>query len=492
MLDGTPVQSASGKAWPILNPATGEILALAEATGTAQLDAMVASARAAFDTGPWRTMNAGERKRILMAIADAIDASADELARLQSLETGIPYTQSRGMHLVRTAENFRFFGEVTTTLAGQTYQQTGKYLTLVTHEPVGVALVISPWNAPLVLSTMKVAAALALGNSCILKPSEYSPLATTRLVEIMHEAGLPTGVMQLALGAGAEVGRHLTRHPGIDVIGFIGGTATGAAIMADAAGGLKKVGLELGGKSANIILASADLERAIDGSLIGIFVGNGQQCLAGSRILVQRPVADRFIEAFVARAKALRVGDPFDPATELGPLAFEAHRDRVLSYVDVAVGEGATLLTGGRKHPDFDRGNYVEPTVVLASDNASRTCQEEIFGPFATIQIFDEVDEAINIANESDYGLVSYVWADDLPSVMRISKRVRAGTVWVNSPMARDLRAPFGGYKKSGIGRDGLPGSIELFTEEKTIMIPVEPLELPRLGTGPTRSTGGQ
>jgi acyl-CoA reductase-like NAD-dependent aldehyde dehydrogenase len=276
----------------------------------------------------------------------------------------------------------------------------------------------------------------------------------------------------------------------VDVVGFIGGTATGAAIMADAAGGLKKVGLELGGKSANIVLDSADLERAIDGSLIGIFIGNGQQCLAGSRILVQRGVADRFIEAFVARAKALRVGDPFDPATEVGPLAFEAHMQRVLSYADLAVEEGASLLVGGRRHSGFDRGCYIEPTVVLATDNASRTCQEEIFGPFATIQIFDEVDEAIGIANASDYGLVSYVWSDDLPAVMRISQRVRAGTVWVNSPMARDLRAPFGGYKKSGIGRDGLPGSIELFTEEKTTMIPVEPLDLPRLGLGAAAREG--
>jgi acyl-CoA reductase-like NAD-dependent aldehyde dehydrogenase len=255
--------------------------------------------------------------------------------------------------------------------------------------------------------------------------------------------------------------------------------------MADAAGGLKKVGLELGGKSANIVLASADLERAIDGSLIGIFIGNGQQCLAGSRILVQRAVAEQFIDSFVARAKAMRVGDPFHPETELGPLAFEAHRNRVLSYASLAVEEGAKLLTGGRRHPGFDRGYYVEPTVVLATDNGSRTCQEEIFGPFATIQIFDEVDEAIGIANQSDYGLVSYVWSDDLPSVMRITQHVRAGTVWVNSPMARDLRAPFGGYKKSGIGRDGLPGSVELFTEEKTTMFPLEPLDLPQIGILP-------
>lgn len=481
-LDGKPVEGAGVASWPLIYPATGEPLATAYTTGPADLDHMVGSARRAFELGPWRRMPAAGRKTVLLRIADAVEANAAELARLQTLETGLPYAQNLAMHVPRTADNFRFFAEVTTTLAGDTYQQTGQYLTLVTREAVGVALIIAPWNAPLILASMKLAAALAMGNSCILKPSEYTPLALGRLVELIHEAGLPPGVLQFALGRGADVGRHLTAHPGIDVVGFIGGTETGKAIMANAARGLKKVGLELGGKSAAIVLDSADFDRAVDGSLIGIYAGNGQQCLAGSRILVQRGVADRFIARFVERTRAIRVGDPFDPVTELGPLAFAAHRDRVLSYVDIATNEGGKLLTGGRRHPDFDAGYYIEPTVVLASDNKGRVCQEEVFGPFVTIQIFDGIDEAIGIANESAYGLVSYIWSDDLPSVMRISQSLRAGTVWVNTPMARDLRAPFGGYKQSGIGRDGLPGSIALFTEEKTTMIPVEPLDLPKLG----------
>ena len=447
------------------------------------VDAAVRRARQAFDHGEWRRMAAAERGAVLTRAADAVLAHGEELAVLHTLETGIPISQARAMHVPRCADNIRFFAELINSLAGESYEQTGRYLSIVTREPIGVGLLIAPWNAPLVLASMKLAACVAMGNSIIVKPSEYAPLSVLRLVELMHEAGVPQGVVQVLTGPGAVTGQALVAHPGIDAVGFVGGTATGRQIMATAAGSLKKVGLELGGKSANIVLDSADLERAIDGSLIGIFSGNGEQCLAGSRILVEAGIADRFIEAFTARVRNLCVGDPFETATEIGPLAFAAHYQQVLRFAEMARSDDRyTLLAGGDRAAGFDRGYFFAPTVVEITDNASALCQQEIFGPFVMIQRVAGLDEALACANDSPFGLVSYVWSDHLPSVMRARQELRAGTVWVNTPMARDLRAPFGGYKQSGIGRDGLPGSIELFTEEKTTMIPNEPLSLPKLG----------
>jgi acyl-CoA reductase-like NAD-dependent aldehyde dehydrogenase len=322
---------------------------------------------------------------------------------------------------------------------------------------------------------------IAFGNTCVLKPSEYTPLSMIRMVELMHEAGLPPGVVNLVNGRGPVTGSALVNHEGIDMVGFTGGTTTGKAIMSDAGRALKPVILELGGKSANIIFESADLDKALDGALTGIYSNNGQQCLAGSRILVQRSIADAFIEQFIARSRNIRVGDPMDATTELGPLAFEAHRDRVLSYVDIAKAEGAQLLTGGGR-TDQERGFYIEPTAVLAPSNAIRVAREEIFGPFATFLTFDSVDEAITIANDSDFGLVAYVWSEDLRTVLQASRDLRAGTIWVNTPMMRELRAPFGGYKQSGIGRDGARSSVEFFTEEKTTTIPIESVPLGSFG----------
>lgn len=478
---------ASGAAKPdhsrLIYAATEEALVDVPDASEAEVNAAVAKAREAFAHGPWRKMPVAERARMLAKFEEAILAHADELATLQTLETGMPFPQIRGMHVTRTAENFRFFGELTTSLAGESYEQTGRYLSIVTREPVGVSLLIAPWNAPLVLGSMKMAAAIALGNCVIVKPSEYAPLAIMRLVEILHEAGLPDGVVQVITGPGASAGSQLVQHPGVDVVGFIGGTATGKRIMADAAGSLKKVGLELGGKSANIILESADFDRAVDGALMGFLAGNGEQCLAGSRIMVQDSIADRFIDALVARVENVKVGDPFANGTELGPLAFKAHYDRVLSFAEQAQsGDEYRVLAGAKKAEGFDRGYYFAPTVVEATDNAASLCQQEIFGPFVAVQRVRDLDDALVRANDSEFGLVSYIWSNDLPSVMRARRELQAGTVWVNTPMARDLRAPFGGYKQSGIGRDGLPGSIELFTEEKTTMIPQEPLDLPKLG----------
>jgi acyl-CoA reductase-like NAD-dependent aldehyde dehydrogenase len=468
----------------ILNPATEEKLTTLQQADDAEVDLAVRAARTAFDSGPWPRLGLDDRKDILYRIRDRLRAERDELARLESLNAGLP--RARVVEQIgRAARNFEFFAEVASTMSGETYTGNKGYLTYVTREPKGVAALIAPWNAPLALASMRVATCIAFGNTCVLKPSEYTPLSMLRMVEIFHEAGLPPGVVNLVNGRGGVTGVALVAHPAIDMVAFTGGTRTGAAIMEAAGRRLKPCVLELGGKSANIIHESADFDRALDGALAGIYSNNGQQCLAGSRILLQRSIAPRFIEAFVERSRRIRIGDPLQADTELGPLCFREHLDRVLSFVDVAKRDGAQLLTGGARATQFARGYYMQPTAVLAPGNATRVCQEEIFGPFATFLLYDTLEEAIAIANDSPYGLVSYVWADDLNVAMRCSRDLRAGTVWINTPMVRELRAPFGGYKQSGVGRDGATSSVEFFTELKTTTIPIDPPTLPRLGSAP-------
>jgi acyl-CoA reductase-like NAD-dependent aldehyde dehydrogenase len=467
--------------FPVVYPATEEQVSVLQEADATEVDAAVLSARRAFDSGPWPRMDITERKDILYAIRDALRLNAEELCYLECLNTGLPMQSIRG-HVQRMARNFEFFAEAASTVHGETYTQTKGYLTYVTREPKGVAAQIAPWNAPLALASMRVASCIAWGNTCVLKPSEYTPLSMRRMVEIFHEAGLPPGVVNLVNGRGAVTGTALVNHPGIDMVGFTGGTATGRTIMAQAGAALKPVALELGGKSANIVCESANLERALDGSLAAIYSNNGQQCLAGSRILLQKSIADRFIEQFVERSRRIRLGDPMSMATEVGPLAFKGHLDRVLSYVDIAKADGATLLTGGHRASGFDKGFYMEPTAVLAPSNDSRVCQEEIFGPFASFLTFDTLDEAISIANRSKFGLVSYIWSEDLTTVMRCSREIRAGTVWVNTPLMRELRAAFGGFKESGVGRDGPYASLEFYTELKSTIIPIDPITIHRYG----------
>ncbi len=481
IIDGaSPPLRAGGKDLPIVNPTTEETLSVLREADAAEVEAAVVSARRAFDSGPWPRLSINERKDILYAIRDRIRVHAEELAWLECTGAGLPLMRVREQ-VQRAARAFEFFAETASTLHGETWTQTTGWLTYVTREPKGVAALIAPWNAPLALASMRIATCIPWGNTCVLKPSEYTPLSVLRLVEILHEAGLPPGVVNLVNGRGSATGVALVDHPGIDLVGFTGGTDTGRAIMTAAARRLVPAALELGGKSANIVCESADFERALDGSLVGIFANNGQQCLAGSRILVQRSIARKFIERFVARTQGIRVGDPLAPTTEVGPLAFEAHMQRVLAYTKVARDEGAQLLTGGRRAA-LERGWFVEPTAVLARSNEARVCQEEIFGPFATFVEFDTLDEAIALANRSKFGLASYVWSDDLGTAMRCSREIRAGTVWINTPMMRELRAPFGGYKESGIGRDGPAASVDFFTEQKATIIPIDPPPMHRFG----------
>lgn len=483
-IDGKAVSpSASGEDIPVISPITEEQISQLREASVEEVDHAVRTAREAFENGPWRNMSVDERKVIMLQIKDVIMAHADELAYLETLNAGLTMNYVKGMHVKRAGWNFEFFAEVASQASGEAYTQTKPYLSVVTREPVGVGALIGPWNAPLALCSMKIASCIAFGNTCVLKPSEFTPLSLLRVVELIHETDIPKGVVNLVNGRGQVTGDALVSHPEVDVVSFTGGTQTGAMIASRAGQGLKPVGLELGGKSANIITASADLDRALDGAILGIYSNNGQQCLAGSRILVENSIADEFIEKFIARTKKIKVGDPMDTATEIGPVCYRAHMDRVLSFVDIAKKDGGELLTGGSRDSRFETGLYLEPTAVMAKSNAAQVCQEEIFGPFATFLKYDDLDEALAIANASEFGLVGYIWSDHLPTVMKASQELRAGTIWVNTPMTRELRAPFGGYKKSGIGRDSAKDCLQFFTEEKTTTIPMSTFPLAKWGT---------
>lgn len=474
----------TGMPIPVIDPSSEETIAAIPEAGDALVDRAVASARATFERGDWRRLSTEERQRILRACADAIEANADEIADIECANTGIPYAQVRGRQVLRSAGNFRFFADYIGQMTAELYEQEPEYLTYVRREPVGVAVLISPWNSPIALGSMKVASAIAFGNSCVLKPSEQAPLGLTRLVEIIHEAGLPPGVANLVNGGGMNTGNSLVRHPGVDLVSFTGGTRTGKAIMAVAGEHLKPATMELGGKSANIVFDDADFEQALDGTLIGIFTNNGQQCLAGSRILVQSGIAPRFIEAFVERARKIRVGHPRETATEVGPLASKAHYDHVSSFVPAASATGSRILAGGGRAEGFDRGFYFQPTVVEVDSNSDRLCQEEIFGPFAALMTFQTAEEAYRIANDSRFGLVGYVWSQNVMTILEAQERISAGTVWCNTPMMRDLHAPFGGYRESGVGAEGGRAGEAFYTRQKTVSMARRPLKMNRLGTG--------
>lgn len=468
---------------PVVDPATGRTVAILCESDADQVDRAVAAARGAFAT--WSRSTVAQRQKVLMAIHDAILANADELARLETLNTGIPLSQTRNVHVPRAAQNFRFFAEFINQDGGEVYTQEPGYLSLVTHDPIGVCALIGPWNMPLGLTAMKMAGALAFGNTCVVKPSEITPLTLARLFEILDAQGVvPAGVINLVNGRGHVTGQALSEHPDIDMVSFTGGTETGARILTALARGIKGGAMELGGKSPSIVFDDCDLERAIDGAMLGSFMNNGQMCLAGSRLFVQRGIADQFIAAFATRTRALRVGDPFDAGTEIGPMINQAQVDRVGRYVSSGLADGAELIAGGNRHPTLTEGFYIEPTAMVAQSNALAICQEEIFAPFATIQVFDDEDEVIARANDSRFGLVGYVWTRDLERAFRLSRALEAGTVLVNTPIMRDLRTGFGGIRQSGLGREGAKGSRAMFTEMKSTIVALQAPAFPRMGLG--------
>jgi aminomuconate-semialdehyde/2-hydroxymuconate-6-semialdehyde dehydrogenase len=472
-IDGRFVDAADGATFESISPIDNAPIATVAEGGAEDVDRAVRAARRAFDT--WSTMAPAERKRLLGRVADGIGARLDELAEWETRDMGKPISEAKGKDVPRAAYNFRFFADWAEQAATKAYAKPWDgVLTYELHEPLGVVGSISPWNFPLMLLTWKVAPALAFGCTVVAKPAEQSPITASILAEICAEAGLPDGVFNVVNGFGPDsAGEALTTHPDVDAITFTGESNTGRAIMANASATMKKLSFEMGGKSANIVCADADLDDAVAGSLRGIFSNQGEVCLAGSRLLVQRPIYEEFLARFVEGAEAWKVGNPLDPSTAMGPLVTREHLDKVLSYVDLAQREGGKLLTGGNRLTDGELadGNYLAPTIFADTDNSMQVCQDEIFGPVELVMPFDTVDEAIAIANQSRYGLAGMVWTQNLDTAHRVAREVKTGTMWVNCFFVRDLRAPFGGYKDSGLGREGGDFSREFFTEAKAVVM---------------------
>jgi aldehyde dehydrogenase (NAD+) len=472
-IGGEFVDALDGRTLPTLNPHDGSRLADVAEAGPADIDRAVAAARADFPA--WRDTPAAERGRLLLKLADAIESDAADLARLESLDTGHPINDTTRLDVPRTAVTFRYFGGMADKLQGSVVPVERGFLNYVVREPVGVIGQIVPWNFPLMFTSWKMGPALAAGNTVVLKPAELTPLSSLRVAELMADVGFPPGVVNIVPGFGQRAGAHLAEHRGVDKIAFTGSTAVGRRIVEASAGNLKRVQLELGGTGANVVFDDADLAAAVDGSAYAIFHNQGQACIAGSRLLLHEAIAEEFLDRFVALATSLRIGDPLDPATELGPLTSAEHRDRVLSYVKVAVDEGGEVITGGRGPTDaaLANGFYVEPTVVRAQPT-HRVCLEEVFGPFVTVTTFRDDDEVVALANATEYGLGGGLWTRDLSRAHRMARAFRAGMVWVNTYKRVNPGSPFGGVGQSGYGREMGFEAMHDYTDAKSVWINVD------------------
>jgi len=471
-IGGASRPANSGALFDNVAPATGEVLSRVSRGDATDIEAAVAAAQAALD-GPWGAMSRAERADILDRIADGLEARLDELARLESEDTGKPIALARRIDIPRAVSNFRFFAGAVRHSETSCHQMPGA-LNYTVRKPLGIVGLITPWNLPLYLLTWKAAPALAMGNAIVAKPSEMTPRTASVLAEITAEAGLPVGAFNVVHGFGAEAGEAIVSHPSIRGVSFTGGTSTGARVGATAAPYFKKVSLELGGKNATVVFADADLDAAVSGAVRAGFTNQGQVCLCGSRLLVERSIHDAFVEAFVARVGGLVVGDPSDPETAVGSLISTAHRDKVEGYIALAREEGGTIACGGDRPAlpgALAAGAFVNPTVVTGLAPSCRTATEEIFGPLVTIHPFDTEAEALAIANSVRYGLSASVWTTDLRRAHRFAESLDVGMVWVNTWLKRDLRVPFGGVKDSGVGREGGAWSLAFFSEAINICI---------------------
>ncbi|MDN5558852.1 MAG: aldehyde dehydrogenase, partial [Ruaniaceae bacterium] len=444
------------------------------------IDAAVAAARRAFDDGPWPHMMPRERARILYKVADEVTAINEELAARESFDSGLPIRQAKGQAM-RAAENFRFFADLIVAQVDDAYKMPGRQINYVNRKPKGVAGLITPWNTPFMQESWKLAPALASGCTVVLKPAEFTPLSAELWVQVFEKAGLPEGAFNIVHGFGESAGDALVKHPDVNLISFTGETTTGQTIFANCAATMKSMSMELGGKSPAVVFADADFESALDSTLFGVFSLNGERCTASSRILVERPIYERFVAAFAERAKKVKVGAPSDPDTELAALVHPSHYERVMEYVEIGKSEGR-LVAGGSRPENLPVGNYLEATVFADVPRTARIFQEEIFGPVVGITPFDTEEEAIELANDVKYGLAAYVWTTNFERAHRVSHAIESGMVWVNSHNVRDLRTPFGGVKASGLGHEGGYRSLDFYSNQQAVHLTLGDVHTTRFG----------
>ncbi|MFB3815801.1 MAG: aldehyde dehydrogenase family protein [Terriglobales bacterium] len=473
MINGRWVEAASGRTFPTYNPATGEVLAQVAEGGWEDVNRAVKAARNAFESGPWRKMTASERGRLIWKLADLLEANLEEFAQLESLDNGKPVAVARVADVPLAVDLFRYMAGWATKIEGNTipvsvpYTPGARYLSYTLREPVGVVGQIIPWNFPLLMAAWKLGPALATGCTVVLKPAEQTPLSALRLGELIQEAGFPDGVVNIVPGYGESAGAPLAAHPDVDKVAFTGSTEVGKLIVQAAAGNLKKVSLELGGKSPNIVMKDADLDVAIPGAASAIFFNHGQCCCAGSRLYVEKSIFDKVVDGIAQEAKKIKLGPGLSPDTDMGPLVSEEQLNRVTGYLEAGRSEGATAVCGGGRYGD--KGYFVEPTVLVNTNEKMKVVQEEIFGPVVTAMPFTSEEELVPRANDTPYGLAAAIWSKDISKAHTLAAELRAGTVWINCYNIFDAALPFGGYKQSGWGREMGHDVLEMYTETKAV-----------------------
>ena len=468
-INGRWVDSVSGKAFDTLNPATEKVITSVAEGDSADIDLAVAAAREAFENGPWKKTDARDRGRILLKIAGLIERNKDELALLDTLDNGKPINETTNADIPLVIDCFLYYAGWADKIHGETIPVRGDFFNYTLREPVGVVGQIIPWNFPLLMAAWKIAPALACGNTIVLKPAEQTPLSALRLGEICQEAGLPDGVLNIVTGYGPTAGAALAEHMDVDKIAFTGGSATGRIIMQAASKNLKRISLELGGKSPNIVFADSDIDSAVDGAMTGIFFNQGEVCCAGSRLFIEKSIHEEFVEKLSNKAANMRVGNPEDTGTQMGAQVSKEQFDKILGYIETGKQEGAKLVTGGERCGE--RGYFIKPTIFDAVDNNMRIAKEEIFGPVVSAITFEDVDEVVRQGNLSVYGLAAAVWTKDIKKAHRLARDLKAGTIWINTYNAFDAASPFGGFKQSGFGRELGVHALELYTHVKSVWI---------------------
>jgi acyl-CoA reductase-like NAD-dependent aldehyde dehydrogenase len=475
LIDGKWVEAASGKSFETPNPANGEVLARVAEGDAEDVDRAAKAARRAFDEGSWRKLNPGAREGLLLKIADLIEKHGQELAELETLDNGKSIFESRNVDIPAAAATFRYYAGWVTKITGETNPADEAFFSFTLREPVGVCGQIIPWNFPLLMAAWKLAPALACGNTCVLKPAEQTPLTALRLGELLLEAGVPPGVVNIVPGFGETAGRAIVKHPLIDKIAFTGSTEVGKEIQREAAGTLKRVSLELGGKSPNIVFSDANLDDAAQGALLGVFFNQGQVCCAGTRLFVEKKVHDDFVGTLAEAAKSMKQGSGLEADTRIGPLVSKEQLDRVTGYLDVGKKEGAKAVIGGERNTEkgLEKGYYVKPTIFTGVRNDMRIAREEIFGPVVSVIPFKDETDAVLQGNDTTYGLAAGLWTRDVSKAHRVARAIRAGTVWINCYNVFDPIAPFGGYKESGYGRELGKYALDLYTQVKSVWLKV-------------------